>query len=117
MKTLCIGNFNPISRLSCEIINIAHDTVNKFQFVKQSNPVIIIPLVRKKFDNTEVWESSICGLSNHKLVDYVVDVERCAIVDIIDRVKPDFIFISRKLPEAQQIENFAKKLRIKLIRV
>ena len=117
MKTMCIGKFNPLSRKECELLLVAFESVNKFQFVKQTNPVIIVPLDRKKFDNTSVWEAAMCGLSNHRLVDYVIDMERCSIVDIIDRVKPDFLFVNRSLPECFQIENFAKKLRIKLIKV
>ena len=117
MKTMCIGDHNPVSRKSCEMITAAYDTVHKFRFIEKSKPVVIIPLQRRKFNNTQTWESSMCALSNHKLVDYVVDIQSCSIIDVVDRIKPDFIFISRELPEALQIENFAKKLRIKLIRV
>lgn len=117
MKIMCVGNHDPLSRKSCEMIEAAHAAVHKFQFIKQSNPVVIVPIQRKKFTCMISWESSICGLSNHRLVDYVINVERCSIIDIVDRVKPDFIFINRSVPEASQLENFAKKLRIKLIRV
>lgn len=117
MKVACIGNFNPLSRKSCEIIKTAHETVHKFQFIKQSNPVIIVPLFKRIFDNDVVWESSICGLSNHRLVDYVVNVERCSSIDIVDRLTPDFVFLDRAIAGHTDLEAFAKKMRIKLIRV
>lgn len=117
MKILCIGDFCPLSRKSCEIIKTAHDTIHKFQFIKQANPTIIVPIARKSFNSTSVWESSICGLSNHRLVSYIVDIERCSMIDIIDRLKPDFIFADKKIQHTEEVEIFAKRLRIKFMKV
>jgi len=117
MKIICLGNFDPLSRKSCEVIATAHETVHRFQFTRQSRPTLIVPLLRKNFNNNIVWESSMCGLSNHKLVDYVVDVERCSMLDIIDRLKPDFIFSDRNMLHIEEVEVFAKRLRIKFMRV
>ena len=117
MKVVCIGSFNPLSRKSCEIIETAYETVHRFQFIKQSNPVILVPLFKKLFQDDVRWESSMCGLSNHRLVDYVVNVERCSSIDIIDRFSPDFVFLDRSIAGYTDIEMFAKKMRIKIIRV
>lgn len=117
MKVVCIGSFNPLSRKACEIIETAHETVHRFQFIKQSNPVIVVPLFKKLFRDDITWESSMCGLSNHRLVDYVVNVERCSTIDIVDRFSPDFIFLDRSIAGHTDLEMFAKKMRIKLIRV
>ena len=117
LKVLCIGDFNPLSRLSCEFLYIVHKNLHDYKIVSQSKPTIIVPLFKKKFINESVWESSLCGLANHRNVDYVIDSRACDEITIIDRLKPDFIFFDRRCPTHGDIDYYIKKMRIKASRV
>jgi hypothetical protein len=116
-KVLCFGNFNPLSRQACEFLDVAYDNINNYKIISQSKPIIIVPIFKKKFINNSVWESSLCGISNHKKVDYVIDVATCSHISVIDRVKPDFIFFDKRNPVNEDIDFFIKNNRIKASRV
>ena len=117
IKTLCFGSFNPLSRKSCEIISVAYESVNRHNFVSNKNPIVMVPIFKKLFEDKNVWESTVCGLSNHKKVDYVIDVEACEPINVVERIVPDFVFIDRNFANIEFIESFCKKRRFKTFRV
>ena len=117
LKIVCIGNFSPVSRRSIEIISLAHKHSNTYTFVRNSNPIIVVPLFASQFDSSERLESAMCCLLNHRLIDYVVDVQNLSKVDVVDRFKPDFVFVDRSMEEDKIFNNYVKKLRIKTVRV
>ena len=51
LKTLCIGNFNPLSHVSCETIITAHKSLHTYNFVKNSNPILVVPIFKRLFDD------------------------------------------------------------------
>ena len=117
LKTMCVGNFNPLNIKSCETIQTAHKSLHTYNFVKNSNPILVVPIFKRTFRDDSVWESSLCGLSNHRLVDYVIDVRSIGLVSVIDRFVPDFVFVDRYMKTDSQFDLYAKKSRIKIVRV
>ena len=117
LKTLCVGNFNPLTHKSCETIITAHKSLNSYNFVKSSNPILVVPVFKRTFKDESVWESSVCGLSNHRLIDYVIDIRSISLIDVVDRFSPDFVFVDRFLKTPQSFDVYIKKVRIKIVRV
>ena len=117
LKTLCIGSHNPLSFKSCETIITAHKSLHTYNFVKSANPILIVPIFKRAFNDVSVWESTICGLANHKLVDYIIDARSINMIDVVDRFVPDFVFIDRYFKTPQNFDTYIKKSRIKLVRV
>ena len=117
LKIVCIGEFSPLTQRSIEIISLAHKHANTYSFVKNSNPIIVVPIFREKFENHERWESAMCCLINHRKVDYVIDIRSLSKIDVVDRFKPDFIFVDRNLKVDEVFNNYVKRFRIKIVRV
>lgn len=117
VTSLCFGDFNPITRKKCEVIAACHENLNRYGFIGRSKPVIVVPLFKRKFLNAAEWESSMCCLTNHRLVNYVLDVESCSSVDVLDRFRADFVFVDKLTGMCQELESFAKRYRIKLLMV
>jgi len=117
LKTLCIGQHNPLTHKSCETIITAHKSLHTYNFVKNSNPILIIPVFKRHFEDPSIWESTICGLSNHRLVDYVIDARSIDMISVVDRFSPDFVFVDRYLKTSPNFDSYIKKSRIKLVRV
>ena len=117
VTSLCFGDFNPITRKKCEIITACHENLNRHGFIGRSNPIIVVPLFKRKFLNNNDWESAMCCLSNHRLVNYVLDVESSSPTDVLDRFRSDFVFVDRLTGMGSELESFAKRCRIKLLMV
>ena len=117
LKTLCISEHNPISHKSCETIITAHKSLHTYNFVKSSNPNLVIPVFKRTFEEGSTWESTMCGLANHRLVDYVIDARSIDMISVVDRFCPDFGFVDRYLKTPQFFDSYIKKTRIKLVRV
>ena len=49
LKTLCVSDFNPLTHKSCESIVTAHKSLHTYNFVKNSNPILVVPVFKRTF--------------------------------------------------------------------
>ena len=118
LVAICVIDCCPISRNSCEPIEIAHKNLNQFKFTGKQLPTIHVPIVIKEFDTKERLESAVCAISNHRMVDYALEIKNCNLTDVVDRLKPDFVFVDKKIKQKTlMLHQFCARNKIKMILV